>query len=260
MGQALTRVNGETVVFPAAFARAENGPDKGQEMFVEECRRAITAAPRSGLDALAKEVWRAFGANVLSAEEASELCEAIAARRVIAAPAAATRRVGSRPRSSASLERRRAWTASGWMPPAMAVGFTQAENAALAVIIREIATTGRCGLPVGAIAARAGICTTSARNAIREARRRGILRVEERRVSYDRNLPNVITITSRELALWVRTRARVEGRTPGVKSVSPTSNHTSSSLAGPAASAWKTGSRWGRGAERIRLVIGRNAN
>ena len=203
-------------------------------MFVEECRRAITAAPRSGLDALAKEVWRAYGADVLSDVETSELCEAIAARRVIPAPTATASpkwgRSGSRPRTSASLERRRSWAAGSWMPPALAAGFTQAENAALAVIIREVTTTGRCGLPMGAIAARAGVCTTSARNAVREARRRGILHVEERRVSYDRNLPNLITVASRELRLWMRTRARAEGQGGGVRTVSPTPNHISLSL------------------------------
>ena len=30
-------------------------------------------------------------------------------------------------------------------------------------------------------------------------------------MSYDRNLPNLITVASRELALWVRTRARDRG-------------------------------------------------
>ena len=243
-------VNAEICFSAIGPALPSGRPHTGQRMFIEECRRAITAAPRSGLDALAKEVWRAFGADVLSADEASELCEAIAARRVIAAPAEPAKRVGSRPRSSASLERRRAWTASGWMPPAMAAGFTQAENAALAVIIREIATTGRCGLPMGAIAARAGICTTSARNAVREARRRGLLHVEERRVSYDRNLPNLITMASRELALWVRTRARVEGQGGGVRTVLPTPIHSFHNLARPAAKNRDLGNRWGTGKVR----------
>ena len=94
----------------------------------------------------------------------------------------------------------------------MAVAFTTAENAALAVIIREIATTGCCELPAAAVAGRAGVSTSSVRNAVREARKRGVLRVEERRLSYDRSQPNRITIASRELALWVRTRARIEGQ------------------------------------------------
>ena len=170
-------------------------------MFADEMRRAVMAAPFMGLDALSKGVWQAYGAGTLDDAEAGALCELIAARRVVSAPVTNQPkwgRSGSRPRTSASLERRRSWAACSWMPPAMAAGFTQAENAALAVIIRDIATTGRCGLPMGAIAARAGLCITSARNAVREARRRGILHVEERRVSYDRNLPNLITITSRE--------------------------------------------------------------
>ena len=73
----------------------------------------------------------------------------------------------------------------------MAAAFTQVENAALAVVIREIATTGRCGLATGAIAGPGRRLITSARNAVREARKRGILHVEERRVARDRNLPNV---------------------------------------------------------------------
>ncbi len=231
MGQALTRVNGETVVSLTALVRSENGPDGGRHMFVEEWRRAIMASPLMGLDDLSKAVWQAYGAGALDDVDAGSLCEAIAARRVVSAPGVSISaypkwgRSGSRPRTSASLERRRSWAAGSWVPPALAAGFTQAENAVLAVIIHEIAITGRCGLPMGAVAARAGVCITSARNAVREARRSGLLHVEERRLSYDRNLPNLITVASRELALWMRTRARVEGQRGGVKSVSPTTNH-----------------------------------
>ena len=199
-------------------------------MFAEECRRAIAASPRSGLDALAKEVWRAFGGDVLSEAEASEMCEAIAARRVISAPAAPARRVGSRPRSSASLERRRAWTASGWMPPAIAARFTMGEAAALSVIIAEATKAGLCALPIGAIAGRAGVCATTVRNALREARSSGLLHVEERRVSYARSLPNLITISGCELALWVRTRARAERPGSGCRTAMPTINHSSHNL------------------------------
>ena len=177
-------------------------------MFVEECRRAVKASPRSGLDALAKEVWRAFGADVLSADEASELCEAIAAKRAIPAPAAATRRVGSRPRSSTSLERRRAWTASGWMPPAIAARFTMGEAAALGVVLAEIAITGQCELSHGAVGGRAGVSVSTVKRALGEARKLGLVLVEERRVSWCRNLPNVVTILSAELRTWVATRGR----------------------------------------------------
>lgn len=177
-------------------------------MFVEECRRAVKVSPRSGLDALAKEVWRAFGADVLTAEEASELCEAIAARRVVPASTAATRRIGSRPRSSTSLERRRAWTASGWMPPAIAARFTMGEAAALGVVLAEVALTGRCELSHGAVGGRAGVSVSTVKRAIGEARKLGLMLIEERRVSWCRNLPNVVTIASAELRIWVSTRGR----------------------------------------------------
>jgi hypothetical protein len=177
-------------------------------MFIEECRRAVMASPRSGLDTLAKEVWRAFGADVLSADEASELCEAIAARRAVPALTAPVRRVGSRPRSSTSLERRRAWTASGWLPPALASRFTMGEAAALGVVLAEVALKGRCELSHGAVGGRAGVSVSTVKRALGEARKLGLVKVEERRMSWSRNLPNVVTIASTELRTWVATRGR----------------------------------------------------
>ncbi len=214
-------------------------------MFAEECRRAIMAAPRSGLDAMAKAVWQAYGADALSEAEASELCELVASRRVIpqTAPTQPRRPVGSRPRSSASTERRRTWTGSGWLPPAIAARFTMGEAAAIGVIVAEIAKSGRCELYIGAIAGRAGVCATTVRNALRQARTLGLLHVEARRVARDRCLANVVTIVSRELELWVRTRARVERQGGGCKSVPRTTNHYLSSSARPVATAWKAGTR-----------------
>ncbi len=205
---------------------ARRGPDEGQDVFAEQVQRAIAATPRAGLDALSKEVWAAYGTGALTDAEAGEACEMIAARRAVTSAPSAPRRVGSRPRSSASMERRRAWTASGWLPPAVAARFTMGEAAALAVIVAEAAKAGRCGLPIGAIAGRAGVCATTVRNALREARRFGLVRVEERRLSYARSLPNLVTIAGRELALWVRTRARVERQGGGCKTVVPTTNHS----------------------------------
>ena len=195
-------------------------------MFVEEIRRAVQACQRGRLPELSAAVWKGFAAGAVSEDEAQGLAELIEAKKGVSFPGTTPRKpLGSRPRSSASMARRRSWAAGSWMPPSMAAGFTQAENAALAVIIREIATRGACELAAAAIAGRAGISTSSARNAVREARRRGILHVVERRISYDRNQPNLITIASRELELWVRTRSRIDRSKGGVKSVIPTSNH-----------------------------------
>ncbi len=53
-------------------------------------------------------------------------------------------RSGSRPRTDASMERRRSWAASGRMPPRLACRFTLAEQAVLAVVASEIS---KCGHP-----------------------------------------------------------------------------------------------------------------
>ena len=71
------------------------------------------------------------------------------------------------------------------------------------MVVAEIATRGQCMLSIGAVAGRAGVCSTIVRNALRQARTLGLLHVEARRVARDRNLPNVVTIISRELELWV---------------------------------------------------------
>ncbi len=141
------------------------------------------------------------------------------------------------------------------MPPAIAARFTMGEAAAIGVIVAEIAKHGRCELAIGAIAGRAGVCATIVRNALRQARTLGLLHVEARRVARDRNLPNVVTIISRELELWVRTRARVERQGGGCRSVLPTTNHILSSSARPAATAWKAGT-FDEGGRRICAIMG----
>ena len=226
-------------------------------MFVEEIRRAVMATSRERLAEISAAVWKGYAAGAIPEDEAQRLAELIEARKVVPLSpnlGAARRLVGSRPRSSASLERRRSWTGSGWLPPAIAARFTMGEAAAIGVIVAAIAKSGRCELYVGAIAARAGICPSTVRNALRQARSLGLLHVETRRVARDRNRPNVVTIISREVELWVRIRCRVERQGGGCKSVLPTTNHILSSFARPAAMDWKKGTRENRGGrESLRL-------
>jgi hypothetical protein len=124
------------------------------------------------------------------------------------------RRVGSRPRSSASMERRRSWAASGRLPPKLACRFTIAEQAVLAVVAVKVAEHGACGLTIGHIAALAGVSETTVRNAIREAKALGLVTVEERRKSAWVSYPNLVRIVSPEWASWLRLH--------GCKSVKPT--------------------------------------
>src|SRR5690242_5208118 len=181
-------------------------------MFVEELRRAVEASSRVELAKVASLLWRAYAAGQVSEDQASELSELIEARRALpAAQKPIQRRLGSRPRSPASMERRRRWAASGALPPALAARFTLAEIAVLAVIAAEVLRHSHCTLVIGHIAALAGVSETTVRNALRAARGLGLLTIEERRLTAWRNAPNVVRIVSREWLAWLRLRASPRG-------------------------------------------------
>ena len=213
---------------------------------MEEIRRAVQATPRERLAEISAAVWKGFAAGAVSEDEAQALAELIEARKVAqTAPARPARRVGSRPRSSASMARRRSWAASSWLPPRLAAQFTQAEAAGLGVVLSEIAIHGRCELCHGAVAGQAGISVASVKRALSQARRLGLVHIEERRVSRFRNLPNIVTIVSAELATWVATRGRglraAKAWEGGVQLGTATKSISLSNPTRPVATAWKTG-------------------
>src|SRR3954467_1542290 len=112
-------------------------------MFVEQLRRAVEASPRGGLAKVASLLWRAYAAGQVSEAQAAELSDLIESRRALPAiQKPLQRRLGSRPRSPASMERRRRWAASGCLPPALAARFTLAETAVLAVLAAEVLRHG----------------------------------------------------------------------------------------------------------------------
>src|SRR3954447_15767032 len=158
-------------------------------MFVEQLRHAVEASPRAELPAVSALLWKAYTAGQVSEAEASALSEVIELKRALPAAAKPVQRrlIGSRPRTPASLERRRRWAASGALPPALASRFTTAETAVLAVIAAEVLRHSACTLTVGHIAALAGVSETMVRNALRAARGLGLLSIEERRLTAWRN-------------------------------------------------------------------------
>lgn len=175
-------------------------------MFVDEIRRAAERAARIELPKVSAAMWQAFSAGHITETEAEALSALIEARKAIpAAPARppAARR-GSRPRTDASLERRRRWAASGRLPPALAVRFTQAEVAVLAVMAAEAARHGRCTLAHGHLAALAGVSVSTVKRAFRAARDAGLVDVQVRRLSAFRNDTNAVSIVSREWLSWMR--------------------------------------------------------
>jgi hypothetical protein len=200
-------------------------------MFALEIRRQAEAAPRAALPAITAALWRAYGEGNISEAEAESLSALIETRRTstdhrIPGSAGHARGpqtkpragVGSRPRTNASLERRRRWAASGWLPPSLAARFTLAELAVLSLVAAETQKRGGCRLPIGHLAAVAGVSKSTVRNAVREAQKLGLLTVEERRLAAWRNDSNIIRIISPEWTAWLRL-ARQRG---GYKFVNPT--------------------------------------
>jgi len=181
-------------------------------MFADQLRRAIEAAPRVKLADLSTGLWKTWGAGGVSDDEAQDLAQLIEARKALPpTQKPVQRRVGSRPRSPASMERRRSWAASGHLPPQLAARFTVGEIAVLAVIATEVRTKGSCRLHNGHLAALAGVSVTVAKNAIREARELGLLHVQERRLTAWRNDSNVITVRDPAWNAWLRLRRRGVG-------------------------------------------------
>ncbi|GJD37556.1 MULTISPECIES: helix-turn-helix domain-containing protein [Methylobacterium] len=192
-------------------------------MFADEIRRAVEAAPRVKLPEVAALLWRAFGDGQVSEAEAATLSNLIEARKAVPIPVRAFRKaVGSRPRTDASMERRRRWAASGRLPPALAARFTLAEAAVLAVVSSEVVKRGDCRLCLDHIAALAGVSRSTVKNALRQARTLGLLTVEERTQTAWRNLSNVVRIVSKEWTAWMRLARRAAPWGGGVKSVTRT--------------------------------------
>src|ERR671927_188333 len=113
-------------------------------------------------------------------------------------------RVGSRPITPASVERRRSWASAGRLPPALAARFTLGEHAVLALIAEECRKRGCCSLVIDQIAAQAGVGRTTVQNAIRAAKKLRLLNVEESRKTPWMSNPNRITIISPEWLAWLR--------------------------------------------------------
>lgn len=186
-------------------------------MFADQLREAVQAARSDArLVELSHAIWQGHAAGALDDDGAQALSEFVHAHRTaLRGPQAVPGRVPSRPsifppkrpqRSpdrARSLERRRTLAAAGPLPPALAARFTCGELATLKVVADEVRQRGTCSLCTDAIAARAGVSNSTARNALRAARRLGILTVEERRRQGQRNDTNVIRVTDDAWKAWI---------------------------------------------------------
>lgn len=189
-------------------------------MFRDQLAAAIARSSRASLPEVSRLLWRAYAEGHVTEEDAQHLSEAIEIRKALPPPLT-RRRVGTRPRTPESLERRRRWAAAGRLPPQLAAHFTLAEAAVLAVVAFQCSRHQTCCLPLDAIAALAGVSRTTAKNALREAQALGAVRIEERRITGWRNDTNVVSICSPEWRSWLRLRALAGG---GVRSATGTSH------------------------------------
>jgi hypothetical protein len=186
------------------------------------------------VDDLACELWKVYAAGAIVDVDAERVGAAIeeARRRIrpadtvaVRAPSVPRLRSGFPPRRRrctspdrlASRDRRRRLAFSGPLPPALACRFTVGELAALAIVAAEVRATGACALSLCAIAARAGVCVTLARAAIRLAAGDGLAVIVERRQRGGPNQTNVVRIISREWLAWI-------WRGGGCKKPNPTDN------------------------------------
>lgn len=187
-------------------------------MFAEQLAAAIDTAGWNSLEQLSRVIWQGHAAGAINDNQAQTLAENIAARRNLAraahkpvglAPGRVSifppRRPQRSPDRARSIERRRTLAASGPMPPQLACRFTTGELAVLRVVadaVRDNANA-QCVKTIPEIAARAGVCRTTAQNAIREAAHLGLLTVQERRREGRRNDANVVRIISAQWKAWI---------------------------------------------------------
>lgn len=191
------------------------------------------------IDGIVRGIWASYGTE-LNDDECAFLTEAANNRRPLGraasmVPGVVTMkpvgrlngRLGSifprrkpqrSPDRKASRERQRMLGGAGHLPPQVRQHYTQGERAVLYVIATEVKRSGVCDWPLGKIAAMAGVCRTTAQNAMREAQRHAHIIVEQRPVPGRKNLTNVVKIISREWSAWIK-------RGPiGFKTFDPTKN------------------------------------
>lgn len=221
----------------ATPTRAESARTNFVALDEDSLGDAIQGAPTlAALEALGQAIWGRWAAGGLADGEAQALAERVAARRAALKggqgthgradrpgedkahrpPAPRARYPAPRPAPrrdrAAARERRRRLAASGPMPPALAARFTTGELASLKIVADEMALRGDCRLSLGEIAARAGVCVSTVRNALRAARSEGLLTIEERPRRGLPSLTNIVRIVAREWREWIARRRPGGGR------------------------------------------------
>lgn len=192
-------------------------------MFVQQIETAIAAArTRAALAEVNRAIAGAFAAGAVSEVDHTRMWALSGTRYALLgqpkAPSPYTAPRGQpggppsyfpprRPtpkRSPDSLRRRRALSRSRPMPPALEAHFTTAKLAVMKIIADAVREAGACTKTVSEIAARAGCCETSAKQAIREARALGFISTEQQPQWRSRHKATIIRIVSKAWIVWIK--------------------------------------------------------
>lgn len=163
-----------------------------------DLQRAVATTARTNLDALHSEATRHWAAGSLTDEECENIYDRIEKRRHSIFPE--RRKRNRQRRTSEQLARRNQLAYSGHMPSNLAAFFTPSELAVLAIVAYSGGTFDRS---IKELADRAGVGHSTVQKALRTAERMGLIVIEERQVTGNRNLPNVVRIVSLEWRTWL---------------------------------------------------------
>src|ERR671939_1212737 len=146
--------------------------------FCDQITAAIDGARTlTRLDDLSRSIWQGLAAGAVADDDAQALAERLHARRSVlrgeikpvGIPVGRPsifppRRLQRAPKRPVAIARRRHLAASGPMPPSLACKFTVGELAVLRIVSDEVRRHGQCAVCIDAIAARAGVSRTLAKN------------------------------------------------------------------------------------------------
>jgi hypothetical protein len=179
--------------------------------------RLLAARTLQQIEECAKSAWILNGEGLVGDDEMQYLAPVIEhQRKAISAgtppPRATGRTRHSRPaipvqKRAKSWLRRRTLAKDCIIPTCLAQAFTISKLAVLAVIARAVLDRGQSNMSLPELAARAGVGCTTARYAIRDAVRMGLISVSENRINRFWNRPNTIRIVCGRWLRWLEARA-----------------------------------------------------
>lgn len=181
---------------------------------VDDCARAAWILNGEGLIA---DEEMAYLAPVIEHQRKSIQTEACCRPHPVFCHGRASQSCHRRPpipqdKKKASWLRRRGLAKDCIIPTCIARMFTVSKLAVLAVIVRAVIERGFSRMSLPEIAARAGVGCTTARYALRDAARMGLIAITENRLNKRWHRPNTIRIACRRWLVWLRGHRTAKAR------------------------------------------------